>query len=241
MRQLDQNVEALIFASESAVTADELIACLKAAYGWELTREDITDAVLRIKMKYVEEDFSFELNEIAGGYEFLSKKDYHAAIHVMLQLKEKKRLSTAALETLAIIAYKQPITKPELEQIRGVSCDYSIQKLLEKDLIVISGKSDGPGKPILYSTSKNFMDHFGLRSVKDLPKLKDIQPGAMSEIGIPLEMMDDVPVDVAPEDMEGNRDAEMTAVDEAPGITFDAGVEDIQESDSEQSEDKKDE
>jgi len=241
MRQLDQNVEALIFASESAVTADELIACLKAAYGWELTREDITDAVLRIKMKYVEEDFSFELNEIAGGYEFLSKKDYHAAIHVMLQLKEKKRLSTAALETLAIIAYKQPITKPELEQIRGVSCDYSIQKLLEKDLIVISGKSDGPGKPILYSTSKNFMDHFGLRSVKDLPKLKDIQPGAMSEIGIPLEMMDDVPVDVAPEDMEGNRDVETTHVDEAPGITFDAGVEAPQETDSETPEENKEE
>ena len=241
MRQLDQNVEALIFASESAVTADELIACLKAAYGWELTREDITDAVLRIKMKYVEEDFSFELNEIAGGYEFLSKKDYHAAIHVMLQLKEKKRLSTAALETLAIIAYKQPITKPELEQIRGVSCDYSIQKLLEKDLIVISGKSDGPGKPILYSTSKNFMDHFGLRSVKDLPKLKDIQPGAMSEIGIPLEMMDDVPVDVAPEDMEGNVDVESTHADEAPGITFDAGVEAPQETDSETPEENKEE
>ncbi|MFZ9942053.1 MAG: SMC-Scp complex subunit ScpB [Bacteroidia bacterium] len=241
MRQLDQNVEALIFASEAAVTADELIACLKAAYGWELTREDITDAVLRIKMKYVEEDFSFELNEIAGGYEFLSKKDYHAAIHVMLQLKEKKRLSTAALETLAIIAYKQPITKPELEQIRGVSCDYSIQKLLEKDLIVISGKSDGPGKPILYSTSKNFMDHFGLRSVKDLPKLKDIQPGAMSEIGIPLEMMDDVPVDVAPEDMEGNRDVETTHVDEAPGITFDAGVDAPQETDSETTDENREE
>lgn len=194
MRQLDQNVEALIFASEAAISADEIIACLKASYGWEVTREDIYDAVSRIREKYVAEDFSFELNEIAGGFEFLSKKDYHAAIHVMLQLKEKKRLSTAALETLAIIAYKQPITKPELEQIRGVSCDYSIQKLLEKDLIVISGKSDGPGKPILYSTSKNFMDHFGLRSVKDLPKLKDIQPGAISEIGIPMDLMD-VPVD----------------------------------------------
>ena len=86
MRQLDQNVEALIFASEAAVSSDELIASLKAAHGWELTREDITDAIGRIKEKYVSEDFSFELNEIAGGYEFLSKKDFHPAIHVMLQL-----------------------------------------------------------------------------------------------------------------------------------------------------------
>ena len=234
MRQLDQNVEALIFASEAAVSSDELIASLKAAHGWELTREDITDAIGRIKEKYVSEDFSFELNEIAGGYEFLSKKDFHPAIHVMLQLKEKKRLSTAALETLAIIAYKQPITKPELEQIRGVSCDYSIQKLLEKDLIVISGKSDGPGKPILYSTSKNFMDHFGLRSVKDLPKLKDIQPGAMSEIGTPLEMMEDIPVDLAPEE-----EGEAVQVAE---VSFDSGIqEDTQEPENEGSDQTQDE
>jgi len=234
MRQLDQNVEALIFASEAAVSADELIASLKAAHGWELTREDITDAIGRIKEKYITEDFSFELNEIAGGYEFLSKKEFHAAIHVMLQLKEKKRLSTAALETLAIIAYKQPITKPELEQIRGVSCDYSIQKLLEKDLIVISGKSDGPGKPILYATSKNFMDHFGLRSVKDLPKLKDIQPGAMSEIGTPLEMMEDIPVDLAPEE-EGE-------VVQVPEVTLDSGIQDdTQEPENEGSDENQDE
>jgi segregation and condensation protein B len=79
------------------------------------------------------------------------------------------------METLAIIAYKQPITKSEIELIRGVNCDYSVQKLLEKDLIAISGRSSGPGKPILYETSQSFMDHFGLRNQKDLPQLKDIQ------------------------------------------------------------------
>jgi segregation and condensation protein B len=198
MKLLAQHIEALIFTSESALTPDEIISCLKAVYGWELKKEDITEAVKQLQQKYVDDDYSFELNEIAGGYQFLSKKDYHASIHVMLQLKEKKRLSTAALETLAIIAYKQPITKPELEHIRGVSCDYSIQKLLEKDLIVISGKSDGPGKPLLYSTSKNFMDHFGLRSVKDLPKLKDIQPSSASEIGVPVEMVDDSELNTDP-------------------------------------------
>jgi len=199
MKLLEQHIEALIFASESAISTEEIITSLKTVYGWEITKDDVAESVNRIRNKFSDDDFSFELNEIAGGFQFLSKKDFHTSIHVMLQLKERKRLSTAALETLAIIAYKQPITKPELENIRGVSCDYSIQKLLEKELIVIAGKSDGPGKPLLYATSKNFMDHFGLRSVKDLPKLKDIQPGGLNEIGMPAEMMDggneEVPVE----------------------------------------------
>jgi segregation and condensation protein B len=191
MKLLAQHVEALIFTSEQAISPDEIISCLKTVYGWELKKDDISAVVKEIQAKYQDESFSFELNEIAGGYLFLSKKEFHAAIHVMLQLKEKKRLSTAALETLAIIAYKQPITKPELEHIRGVSCDYSIQKLLEKELIVIAGKSDGPGKPLLYATSRNFMDHFGLSSVKDLPKLKDIQSTDSNEIGFPSELTDE--------------------------------------------------
>lgn len=195
MRLLAQHVEALIFTSESALSPDEIIACLKASFGWELSKGDIEEEVKKLKEKYNDDDYSFELSEIAGGYQFLSKKAFHPSIHVMLQLKEKKRLSTAALETLAIIAYKQPITKPELEHIRGVSCDYSIQKLLEKDLIVITGKSDGPGKPLLYATSKNFMDHFGLSSVKELPKLKDLQPTEGNEIGIPVELSDGSPSD----------------------------------------------
>lgn len=191
MKLLAQHVESLIFTSEQAISPEEIISCLKTVYGWEIKKEDIQMAVKELKERYQDDIYSFELNEIAGGYQFLSKKDYHAAIHVMLQLKEKKRLSTAALETLAIIAYKQPITKPELEHIRGVSCDYSIQKLLEKELIVIAGKSDGPGKPLLYGTSRNFMDHFGLSSVKDLPKLKDIQSIDANEIGMPADMNDE--------------------------------------------------
>jgi segregation and condensation protein B len=191
MKLLNQHIEALIFTSDQAVSPEDLISCMKTVYGWDLKKEEIEDVIEQLKSKYSDESFSFELNEIAGGYQFLSKKEYHAVIHVMLQLKEKKRLSTAALETLAIIAYKQPMSKPELENIRGVSCDYSIQKLLEKELIVIAGKSDGPGKPLLYATSKNFMDHFGLKSVKDLPKLKDIQSVDSNEIGMPVDMMDE--------------------------------------------------
>src|SRR3546814_14383239 len=88
----------------------------------------------------------------------------------------KTKLSNAAMETLSIIAYQQPITKSGVEQIRGVNCDYSIQKLLEKDLITIAGKSDAPGRPILYATRRLFMDYFQLNTIEDLPRLKDIQP-----------------------------------------------------------------
>ncbi len=189
MELLKQNIEALIFASENSISIDEIKNCLKTVYGWELGSDEIRNCVDELKEKYSAQDFSFELNEIANGFRFLSKPDYFSAIQVFIQQKNKKRLSTAALETLSIIAYRQPISKAELEQVRGVSCDYSIQKLLEKELIEITGKSDAPGKPILYGTSKLFMDYFGLKDPKDLPKLKDLQP-IENVIGTSLETMD---------------------------------------------------
>ncbi|MEO8149833.1 MAG: SMC-Scp complex subunit ScpB [Bacteroidia bacterium] len=189
MELLKQNIEALIFASENSISVDEIQSCLKTVYGWELDVKDIRGCIDELKEKYISPDFSFELNEIANGFRFLSKPDYFSAIQVFIQQKNKKRLSTAALETLSIIAYRQPISKAELEQVRGVSCDYSIQKLLEKELVEITGKSDAPGKPILYGTSKIFMDYFGLKDPKDLPKLKDLQP-IENVIGTSLETMD---------------------------------------------------
>jgi segregation and condensation protein B len=100
--------------------------------------------------------------------------------------RSKKKLSQAALETLAIIAYKQPVTKLDVEQIRGVNCDYSIQKLLEKELIAITGKAESVGKPILYGTSSLFMDYFGINSITELPQLKDFTEST-STIGEPSE------------------------------------------------------
>lgn len=200
MQLLLQHIEALIFASEQHVSGDDILSCLKSSYGWELKKEQFQSLISEIREKYSSDEYSFELVEIAEGFQFLTKKEYHHAVNTLLQIKAKRRLSTAALETLAIIAYKQPLSKSEIEHIRGVNCDYSIQKLLEKELIIISGKGDGPGKPLLYSTSKNFMDHFGLKSVRDLPKLKDLHI-ADNEIGTPSDLMDlsEVPVDIIPE------------------------------------------
>ncbi len=175
MEQIQKHIEALIFASEQSISTTDIQTLVNNSLGLELTAEEIIAHIDEIKEKYTSDDYVFELIEISNGYQFLSKKEYHELLNQLIIHKEKKKLSTAAMETLAIIAYKQPITKSEIELIRGVNCDYSIQKLLEKDLISISGRSSGPGKPILYETSQSFMDHFGLKNPKDLPQLKDIQ------------------------------------------------------------------
>jgi segregation and condensation protein B len=175
LNNLQKHIEVILFASEQSVNIAELQTLLSAYLKEEITEEQIIESIATIKERYSAEDAVFELVEISNGYQFLSKKEYHALLNLLIIHREKKKLSTAAMETLAIIAYKQPITKSEVELIRGVNCDYSVQKLLEKDLISISGRSTGPGKPILYETSVSFMDHFGLKSTKDLPQLKDIQ------------------------------------------------------------------
>jgi len=140
-----------------------------------ITLDQVESCIEGIHEKYQSEFYPFEVKESGGGWQFLTKKDFHQTIAQLNGDKFLKRLSTAAMETLAIIAYKQPITKGEIESIRGVNSDYSIQKLLEKELIVITGRSEHlPGKPLVYATSRNFMDYFGINSAEDLPKIKEI-------------------------------------------------------------------
>lgn len=189
MNQLHQHIEALVFCSEQSLGIDEIAASLKLSYGWELSEEEIRASLEAIQEKYRGDGFAFELVEISEGFQFLTKKDFHPTINALIQHKAKKKLSVSQMETLSMIAYKQPISKSEIEHVRGVNCDYAIQKLLEKDLITISGKSDGPGRPILYSTSESFMDYFGIKSVKDLPQLKDIHVES-NEIGQPADYME---------------------------------------------------
>lgn len=174
MENFVQHIEALIFASEQSVEIFDIKQVLRDALELELSNEQIEEAIKTITLKYANDAFAIQLYAINNGYQFLTKKEYNKIVNQLQIHRSKKKLSRAALETLAIIAYRQPITKLEIEQIRGVSCDYSIQKLLEKDLIQISGKSESIGKPLLYSTSKMFMDYFGINSTADLPKLKDI-------------------------------------------------------------------
>src|SRR6478735_6035668 len=177
------HIEALIFASDRPLTPVDITELINNAFGFmedKITMEQVETSIEGIKEKYLSEFYPFELRESGGGWQFLTKKEFHKTVAQLNGEKFLKRLSNAALETLAIIAYKQPITKAEIESIRGVSSDYSIQKLLEKELIVITGRNEElPGKPLVYATSKNFMDYFGLNSPEDLPKLKEVFEEAM--------------------------------------------------------------
>jgi segregation and condensation protein B len=172
------HIEALIFASEKPLTAMDIVELVNNAFGFmeeKVTLDQVETAIEGIREKYAAEFYPFEIRQSGGGWQFLTKKDYHKTIAQLNGEKFLKRLSTAALETLAIIAYKQPITKGEIEAIRGVNTDYSIQKLLEKELIVISGRNEQmPGKPLVYNTSRHFMDYFGINSAEDLPRINEV-------------------------------------------------------------------
>jgi len=171
---LIKQLEALIFAAEKAIKVDEIIKAVDLTFNIQLSVDLVANWILVLKTKYEHPDQIFDLVEIDNGYLFQTKSVYHKAISKYLNLKSKKRLSSSALESLAIIAYRQPVTKMEIERIRGVNSDYSVQKLLEKDLIELAGRSDAPGRPLLYRTSPQFMHHFGLRNVKDLPNYNEI-------------------------------------------------------------------
>ncbi len=175
IEQLMPHVEALIFASERPITLIEMTEMISQALEEIIEGDRVAVCIEAVREKYDAEYYPFELKDIGGGFQFLTKKAYHKTVLQLNGDKHIKKLSVAAMETLAIIAYKQPITKSEIEFIRGVSADYSIQKLLEKDLIAITGRNENMvGKPLTYATSKNFMDYLGINSAGDLPQLKDI-------------------------------------------------------------------
>lgn len=176
MENLNLHIEALIFASSQSITVSEIKQVIDSISETPVELSDIAESINEIKQKYQHLNLAIELIELNDGVQFLTKKDFYTVINHLQMQRSKKKLSQAALETLAIIAYRQPITKLEIEQIRGVNCDYTIQKLLDKDLITISGKAESVGKPLLYSSSSLFMDHFGIKDRSELPQLNDIQP-----------------------------------------------------------------
>jgi segregation and condensation protein B len=175
IEQLMPHIEALVFASERPITQIEITEMVGQAMEETIEADRVATCLDAIREKYEAHYYPFQLKEAGGGYQFLTKKAYHKTVLQLNGDKYIKKLSASAMETLAIIAYKQPITKAEIEFIRGVSADYSVQKLLEKELIVIAGRNEEMvGKPLIYTTSKNFMDYLGINSPTDLPQLKDI-------------------------------------------------------------------
>ena len=174
-------IEALIFASDKPLTTLEITEivnntpAISDVSDEKINLDKVEAALQSIVEKYSADFYPFEMKMSGGGWQFLTRKEFHSTVAQLNGDKFTKRLSAAALETLSIIAYKQPVTKGEIESIRGVSSDYAVQKLLEKELIIISGRNEkAPGQPLLYSTSKNFMDYFGINSSDELPKIKEV-------------------------------------------------------------------
>jgi segregation and condensation protein B len=168
-------LESLIFVSEAPIRLETLAEVLP-----ESTKEAILEAIHGIQKEYVEDSKGLELVEVAGGYQFRTKPKWAEWIHRLKKAKAVK-LSRSALETLAIVAYRQPTIRPEIEEVRGVDSGWVLRTLLEKGLIKMMGRKDIPGRPIVYGTTKAFLELFSLSALSDLPTLKEIQPPSAPE------------------------------------------------------------
>ena len=169
-------IEALIFSSDDSLSPEEIIRAIKSIDGEDIdiSKEDVDVSVEQLNKKYEENNSAFRILRISNGYLHATIEQFAKYVGYLSSERAKRRLSQAALETLAIIAYKQPITKPELETIRGVNSDYILTTLLDKNLITIKGRAETVGRPLLYGTTDEFLKYFGLNNLSDLPKPREI-------------------------------------------------------------------
>ncbi len=175
-QQLKSAIEALLFIAGNPVTAERLKGVFEDA-----SREQIEAQLDALRQEHDGRTAGIMLAEIAGGWQFVSRPEHAAWIRKFRTVKSSARLSRPALETLAIIAYKQPITRTEIEAVRGVNVDGIVRNLMERRLIKIVGKKDIPGKPMLFGTSTEFLQHFGMKDLSSLPTLKEFQELDASE------------------------------------------------------------
>ncbi len=165
-----QIAEALLIASSKPLTVQEIRKSIKG-----FSAKEVTVWIEDLKTHYAQNGRSFEILEIAGGYQIATKKEFAPWILKMELQKKQRQATQSALETLAILAYKQPITRAEIEELRGVDVSGVLSTLTEKGFIRISGKKEIPGRPFLYSTTEKFLEHFGLNTLTDLPSLEEIR------------------------------------------------------------------
>jgi segregation and condensation protein B len=162
-------IEALLFASPEPLTQAKVNGIFNP------DTPNLKEVVLKLNEQYVHNDHAFEINQVAGGFQLVSRQEYEYFIRKMLSKSGRLSLSSAALDSLAIIAYKQPIGRYEVEAIRGVDSSGVLKTLLNRNLIKIKGRDSGPGRPLLYQTTDKFLEHFGLNRLSDMPKLKEIK------------------------------------------------------------------
>jgi segregation and condensation protein B len=171
-------VEAMLFAADEPISLKqfvEILALLDSETRGKKVGVQAIEAVLeKLNREYEQNGRAFRIVQVAGGYQFATRPEYGVWLGAMMKERSRRKLSVSALESLAVVAYKQPVTKPELEAIRGVNADYVIRSLLERNLIAIVGRAATPGRPLLYGTTKEFLKHFGLNDLSDLPKPREI-------------------------------------------------------------------
>jgi segregation and condensation protein B len=200
VEQLKQVVEVLVFASDIPLPADQIKVIIE-----ETAVDDIARAVEELNNDYRRTDRTFQIVHVGGGYQMVTHENYAAWVKKLFQGRLKQKLSQAALETLSVIAFRQPVAKPDIEAIRGVNCDGVIRTLLVRKLVTIAGRAEGPGKPLLLKTTREFLRHFGVNDISDLPKPKEIeelfkengvqsQPNPLQEQGAQQEAFQDAGV-----------------------------------------------
>lgn len=167
--QLVALVEALVFVAEEPVTTKVLADVL------EEDRQSVEAAIEQLQSEFLLRDSGLQVREIAGGWQFATRTDFHEEVRKFLRTRPSAKLSLAALETLAVIAYKQPVTVPEILEIRGVQSASAIKTLLDKRLIAAKGRKEAVGRPMLYGTSKDFLVQFGLNDLSELPSIEDFE------------------------------------------------------------------
>ncbi len=178
--ELRKSIEALLFASEKPLSAEEM----KEAFEEDIPAKDIKAEIEALRAEYEETRRGFRIYEIAGGFQLASAIDFAEVLKRFYQARDKKKMSPASLETLSVIAYRQPVTRAEIEAIRGVNVDGAMKGLMDKGLIRITGRKEVPGRPLLYGTTRDFLDRFGLKALDELPPLseysiKDLDPALL--------------------------------------------------------------
>lgn len=170
-------IEALLFVSNNPITKSQLQEVLK-----DVTPSDLDKFINELNEEYIKTNRSFRIEEIAGGWQMRTRPEFSPWVRSLLNIQRQERLSRPALETLAIIAYKQPITRVEIEGIRGVNIDWVLSTLIDKGLVRVVGRKEVIGRPFLYGTTTRFLEHFGLPDLKDLPSVEELKTGGEHEV-----------------------------------------------------------
>jgi segregation and condensation protein B len=210
---LTQVIEALLFAAQKPLTARELAAAIKGAGGDDelvlnefakATEAQVAAALEQLKIEYLQQSRAFQLAEKSDGWQLVSDPAYASWVRQLFPAAKPARLTPPSLETLAIIAYRQPITRADIEAVRGVAVDGVLQNLMERGLVKIAGRAEVPGRPLIYETTEFFLEHFGLRDLDELPNAEELRTRYLpvapkKEADVPVET-ESAPVEPAAQD-----------------------------------------